>query len=129
MGVVVKDLSKTLEALGIEGDKFKQAVDEIAQEVATTILADAIDRASGDGADEPRSYPVPVRTGTFRRAHKMDRQQNGDYRVYIDAKAAKYAANVHDGTWKMEARPTVDDAAELLDIDKIVDDVLGEILK
>jgi hypothetical protein len=61
-------------------------------------------------------YPVPVITGTFRRAHKVERVGLGVYRVFGDLNVANYFTNVHDGTSKMEGRPTIDDAAK-----KIID--------
>jgi hypothetical protein len=60
--------------------------------------------------DGSLQYPVPVITGTFRRAHKMRRVGHGRYEVYGDLGTANYFTYVHDGTSKMAGRPTIDDA-------------------
>lgn len=123
--------------------KMKEAQTEVAEEVATEILAVAIDKASGPNymseynkhrrAERRRKrklkklsrilpflkydetgklkYPVPVITGTFRRAHKIRRVSRTIREVYGDLNTANYFTYVHDGTSRMEGRATIDDAA------------------
>jgi HK97 gp10 family phage protein len=130
-------LEEVLRELDLMEEEIDEAMDDIAKEVATEILDEAIENVNGPDTDNltglGQPYPVGVITGTLKRSLKIKKLGKHRYKVYSDMTVAKYAYWVHDGTWKMEARPFFDDAVitvmdtkKYLNVaEKILDDILS----
>ncbi|WFD12461.1 HK97 gp10 family phage protein [Tepidibacter hydrothermalis] len=114
----VYGLDEVLRELDMMADETDEAMDEIAKEVATEILDEAIKNVDGANRSIDKykgkliELPYPVRsiTGTLKRSLKIKKLGNGKYKVFSDSTICNYSWWIHEGTKKMEARPYLDDA-------------------
>lgn len=130
-------LEEILRELDLVEEEIDEAMDDIAKEVATDILDEAIENVNGPDTNNltnmGQPYPVGVRTGTLKRSLKIKKLGKNRYKVFSDFEIARYSYWVHEGSSKMEARPFLDDAVKnVMDTkkylnvaEKILDDILN----
>lgn len=96
---------------------LNKALERGLKKAASTVDREQVKNLSGSGADEPGSYPVPVRKGTLRGGHGWAVRGVKQASIF---NTTVYAMAIH------KDRPFLDDAAEKVDAGSIV---AGEVSK
>jgi hypothetical protein len=100
-----------------------ELVTKVLRSAAAAIDRKQVENLSGSGADEPGSYPVPVRKGTLRGGHGFAVTGRGEAAVF---NTTAYAMAVHTGNratnqgvkYAVRPRPFLDEAAAQVDVGK-----------
>lgn len=118
---LVIDAADTVRALDAASRNVPRAATAFMRSLAIQTQRGAVRRSSGPSAAPAGAYPIPVRTGTHRRAFGIEVDQ---FRAVV-FNAGIGAQALHDGfrpygnphTRPIPARPYFDDALDDLDLD------------
>jgi hypothetical protein len=119
---VVINSREVVDAMGRCATAIEPSRDWLLRWLAAQVETRATELASGPASAEPGSYPIPVRTGRFRRDFVIDIRPP---RAVV-ANQAQYARALHEGfrpygnpsATPIPARPYFSDALDGLDLDE-----------
>ncbi len=118
---VVASAEEVERALGSAERVIRPGVSAMLRSLAIQAVRAAEKRARGPGTAKPGAYPIPIRTGTFRRGFGFEANDQRSIAFNTSAYAGALHAgfkpygNVH--ARPIPARPYFDDAQDDLDID------------
>ncbi len=118
---VVFDAQEMILVTGNRADGVRPATRALLRNLAIQVERRATKLASGPGSAKPGAYPIPVRTGFFRRAFGFAVAER-ESRVFNASNAAR---SLHDGfrpygnlnAAPIPGRPYFDDALDAIDLD------------
>lgn len=119
---VVFDAQEMILVTGNAARAIRPSTRELLRNLAKQAEGHAMDLAKGPGTAKAGAYPIPIRTGNFRRGFGF--QVNADNAIVFNTSV--YAKALHDGfkpygnahARPIAARPYFDDALDKLDLDK-----------
>lgn len=123
---VVFDAQEMILVTGNAARAIRPSTRELLRNLAIQAEGHAMDLSKGPGTAKPGAYPIPIRTGNFRRGFGF--QVNSDSAIVFNTNV--YARKLHDGfkpygnphARPIPARPYFDDALDKLDLDKAFKD-------
>lgn len=118
---VVVDAEEMILVTGNAARAVRPTTRQLLLQIAVQVEGHAIDLASGPGTAEAGAYPIPVRTGFFRRAFGFQVQETSA----VVFNTAEYGRALHDGfrpygnpnATPIPPRTYFDDALDRLDLD------------